>query len=263
MAEISMTRIRSSRADVHQVKRLQLSTFVVLVIGYEALARSGLLYKDVVPTLKAIAFAFVDLITNGEFYLHLSTTLLELTLAFLIGTLIGVITGIVFGLARIVGESLDPWVHYLAPTPKIVFLPVAVLFFGTGLAPKIAMGTLSAFFPVAVATYAAMRLTRVILLKVARSFGASKGQLVKVVYLPSLVTPIVGAMRLGFGAAIIGVLLTEMKLSTVGLGSIIAQDFDFFRIPEMYSVLIIIFVLAWSGNALFSAIDRRLSIYHT
>lgn len=256
-----MTRVHPGNTNDNQVKRVQLFTFIMLVLGYELLARSGLLYKDVAPTMTAIAFAMADLINSAEFYYHLSTTLFELLSAFLLGTLIGVGTGILFGLFRIVGESLDPWVHYLAPAPKIVFLPVAVLFFGTGLAPKIAMGTLSAFFPVAVATYAAMRLTRLILLKVARSFGATQWQLVQVVYLPSLVTPIVGAMRLGFGGAIIGVLLTEMKLSTIGLGSIIAQDFDFFRIPEMYSVLIIIFFLAWSGNAIFGVIDRRLAIY--
>src|SRR3546814_3895199 len=93
--------------------------------------------------------------------------MIELLAAFALGTLAGIAVGISFGLWRLLGEVLDPWVHYLAPTPKIVFLPIVVLFFGTGMGSKIAMGTVSAFFPVAVATFAAMRFVRPVFLKVA------------------------------------------------------------------------------------------------
>lgn len=240
---------------------IRVVTALLLLAGYEAVARSGLLYQDVVPTLHSIGGALVNLFANGEFYYHLGVTLLELAAAFAIGTTVGLGLGIAFGLWRLFGEVFDPWVHYLAPTPKIIFLPIVVLFFGTGVSSKIALGALSAFFPVAVATFAAMLLVRPVLIKVAMTLQASTWQTVRLVYLPSLVVPVIGAMRIGLGATVIGVLLAEIKMSRAGLGNLIAQDYDFFRIPEMYALLIVVFAIAWAGNSVMEYLARRLSFY--
>ncbi|WP_425417613.1 ABC transporter permease [Oricola indica] len=261
MAEIYMRSRLALRRDrvFDETTRIQLVTAIVLLAAYEGIAQSGLLYQDVVPSLIAIVRALFALVTTGEFYFHLSVTVIEITVAFLIGTFIGVTAGICFGLWRLLGEVLDPWVHYLAPTPKIIFLPITVLFFGTGISSKIAMGSLSAFFPVAVATYAAMRLVRPVLVRVAKSFNATTWQTVRFVYLPSLVMPVISSMRIGLGATVIGVLLTEIKMSQVGLGNLIVQDYNFFRIPEMYSLLLVIFAVAWAGNTGMELLAKRLS----
>ncbi len=261
MAEISLTRPAHIKSALFSsdVTRIRVATCVILLLAYEGIARSGLLYQDVVPSLLSIFRALGMVLITGDFYFHLGVTMIELLAAFALGTLAGIAVGISFGLWRLLGEVLDPWVHYLAPTPKIVFLPIVVLFFGTGMGSKIAMGTVSAFFPVAVATFAAMRLVRPVFLKVAVTLHASTWQTVRLVYLPSLVAPVVGAMRIGLGATVIGVLLAETKMSRSGLGNLIAQDYSFFRIPEMYSLLIVVFFIAWAGNAAMEALSRRLS----
>lgn len=260
MAEVSLESPRDKpRRMVDEVARVRLVTALLLLAGYEILAQSGLLYKGVVPSLFAIGSALLETATTADFYNHLGITVFEIVAGCAFGSFAGFVLGIVFGLWRFLGRVLDPWVHYLAPTPKIIFLPILVMAFGAGVGSKIGMGAISAFFPVAVATFAGMLLVRPVLIRVAASYHASTWQIVRMVYLPSLVAPVLSAMRIGLGAAIIGTLLAEIKMSRAGLGYLIIQDYNFFRIAEMYALLIVVFLLAWLANSGMERLGRRLT----
>ena len=94
---------------------------------------------------------------------------------------------------------------------------------------------------------------------VGRMYNLNTWQIVTKIYIPALVNPIVAGMRLGLGVCIIGVLLGEIKLSNAGLGFLAIDYYSMFRIPELYAVLIIIFVLAVGANSLMSHVTRRFS----
>jgi len=68
--------------------------------------------------------------------------------------------------------------------------------------------------------------------------------------------PIINGVRLGLGVAIIGTLLAETKLSNSGIGFLIIQAYSLFDMPRMYAMLIVVFVLAISANALIGWIGR-------
>ena len=261
MVEIPLTSgtKRATSAAIGNVARIRIVTGVGLLMFYELVARSGLLYGAVVPSLLDIVWALMNLLGSTAFYPHLMATVVEVVAGFLIGTCLGLMLGISFGLWRLLGEVLDPWIHYLAPTPKIIFLPILILLFGAGMGSKIAMGAVSAFFPVVVATYAGMRLVRPVLIRVATSFQATSWQLIKMIYLPSLIAPAISAMRIGLGATIIGTLLAEIKMSREGIGFLIALDYSFLRVPEMYSLLIVVFVLALLANSGMELLGRKLA----
>jgi NitT/TauT family transport system permease protein len=77
------------------------------------------------------------------------------------------------------------------------------------------------------------------LLRVARSFRARLHQRLLKVYLPAMVAPLLNGARLGFGVALIGVLLAETKLSNQGIGYMIMQAYARFDMPRMYALLIL------------------------
>jgi ABC-type nitrate/sulfonate/bicarbonate transport system permease component len=227
---------------------------------WEAVAASGLLYRDVVPSLSAIGGALLQLLLDPVFYRNLMVTAGEIALALLIGGLAGVAVGIAIGGSRFLTSAYEPFIYYLGPTPKIIFFPVMILWFGVGPGSKVAMGALSCFFPVAVSAAAGMRGIDKILIKVGRVFHASPVQMVTKVYLPAMRGPIVNGLRLGLGVAIIGALLAETKLSNQGLGYLVIQTYTTFNMPRMYALLIALFVLSIGANALigrFGATDIR------
>lgn len=230
------------------MRRLQLAALALLVLGWEALSWSGLFYRGVIPSILSISAALAGLLVQPSFYANLLTTLGEVLGAVAIGATLGFVAGILIGGTRLARRAYEPALHYLAPTPKIVFLPILITLFGVGPASKVAMGAVSCFFPVALSVIGGMVLVNPVHLRVARGFGLSRWRTILSVYLPSLVAPVLTGLRLGLGVAVIGCLLSEIKLSNRGLGFIAIQYYGQFRIPEMYAVLIVIFLLAGLAN---------------
>jgi len=241
---------KPARPLVRPVTLLRVALVVGLLAGWQALSVSGLLYRDVVPSLLAIGRALYDTLSNGHFYFHLYTTFYEIALAMLIGGISGLIVGLLLGASPLLSKSFEVYLYYLGPCPKIIFFPLMLLWFGVGPGSKTAMGAISCFFPIALNAAGGMREIDKIFISVGRSFRANTWQMVTKIYLPAMRYPIVNGIRLGLGVALIGTLLAETKLSNRGIGFLVIQAYDFFRMPEMYALLIILFVIAIGANAL-------------
>jgi ABC-type nitrate/sulfonate/bicarbonate transport system permease component len=229
---------------------LRVATFLILWIAWEGLAASGLLFQDVVPSSLKIAVAVWSLVMSPAFYYNVEFTLAEVLVSLGIGTAAGIVVGLALGASRFAGKAFEPYLHYLAPTPKIVFLPILLVLFGVGPGSKIAMGTLSCFFPMALSVASGVRQVDPVLLRVGRSFNLGWMQIVRKIYLPALVPAIATGLKLGLGVAIIGCLLAEIKMSNRGLGFLVMQYYSQFRIPSMYAALLIAFGVAALGNVL-------------
>jgi ABC-type nitrate/sulfonate/bicarbonate transport system permease component len=227
---------------------------VAIVVGilatWEAVAASGLLFRDVVPSLLIIGRAIVELLADPAYYFNLGVTAGEIGLAMLIGGLAGLSVGILLGSNRLLSRAFESYLYYLGPTPKIIFFPIMIMWFGVGPGSKIAMGVLSCFFPVALSAAAGMRTIDNVLIRVGRSFRAGTWQMVTKIYLPAMRLPIINGVRLGLGVAIIGTLLAETKLSNKGVGFLIINAYSTFNMPRMYALLIVLFVLSIGVNAL-------------
>jgi ABC-type nitrate/sulfonate/bicarbonate transport system permease component len=250
MAESGLIRARATALPLSAVTLLRVVIILTVILVWEATARSGLLYRDVVPSLLVIGRAVVRQLLEREFYWHLGWTGLEVGGALLVGGLSGLIVGLLLGSSRLLSAAFESFLYYLGPTPKIIFFPVMVMWFGVGPGSKAALGTLSCFFPIALSAAAGMRGIDEVLIRVGRSFRAGTWQMVTKIYLPAMRHPIINGVRLGLGVAIIGTLLAETKLSNRGIGFLIINSYSTFDMPRMYALLIILFVLAIGANAL-------------
>ena len=246
---------------MHRLKVLgvQIATFLAVWAGWEGLSRSGLLYEGVVPSSLAVFAAIGRHLVDPAFWDHTGRTAYEVVTGFAIGSSIGVALGLLLGLRRFLAAVIEPFINYLAATPKIVFLPILMVMFGVGPGSKVAMAAISAFFPVALSVYRGALLVSPVLVRVARSFNASQWRIVRSVFLPSLVPPLLTGLRLGLGVAIVGTLLAEIKLANKGLGYVVIQHYNFFRTADMYAVLIIIFVAAVAINSVMDRLAARVS----
>jgi len=257
MAQAALNPPVAPRLGRARLTLLRIMTFFVLLAAWEALAASGWLFEGVVPSVLKVAAALWALLTSASFYFNLELTLGEVLASLALGATAGIVVGLALGTSRFGAKAFEPYLHYLAPTPKIVFLPILLVLFGVGPGSKVAMGTLSCFFPMALSVATGVRQVDAVLLRVGRSFNLSVPQLVAKIYLPSLVPAIATGLKLGLGVAIIGCLLAEIKMSNRGLGFLVMQSYAQFRIPEMYAALIVAFAVAACGNALIARFLRR------
>ena len=264
MAETGrLTQPARTAPPIGPVGLLRTAIVLALLAIWEFLAHSGWLYRDVVPSLVSIGRAMADLLTHGEYYYNLAVTAGEIGVALLIGGGSGLLVGLVLGANRFLSKAFEPYLYYLGPTPKIIFLPICIMWFGVETPSKIALGTFSCFFPVALSVAAGMRQIDRVLIRVGQSFRANTLQMVLKVYLPAMRHPIINGVRLGFGFALIGVLLAETRLSNKGVGFLIMQADSTFDMPRMYAMLIVLFVLAIGANALIGRLGGLDSIKRT
>jgi ABC-type nitrate/sulfonate/bicarbonate transport system permease component len=238
------------------VALLRIVIIAAVALAWEMLAASGLLFRDVVPSLGVIGSAVFRLLADEGFYRNLAITLGEIAAALAIGGIAGLGVGILLGANRFLSRAYESLIYYLGPTPKIIFFPVLIMWFGVGSGSKIAMGVLSCFFPIAISAAAGMRQIDPILIRVGQSFRASIRQMIVKVYLPAMREPIVNGVRLGMGVAMIGTLLAETKLSNKGVGFMIIDAYNTFDMPRMYAVLLTLFVIAIGANTLVGRASR-------
>jgi len=258
------------------VTRLRIVILLTILVSWEALAASGLLLREVVPSLVAVGRALAELLFRPDlkwpvdigslrfvhqfwvpaFYWHLYVTIMEVATALVIGGTAGLLVGLALGANPFLSKAFERFLYYLGPTPKIVFFPVMIMWFGVGPESKIAMGTISCFFPIVLSVAAGMRQIEGVLIRVGRSFRLNTWQMVTKIYLPAMREPIVNGVRLGMGVAMIGTLLAETKLSNKGVGFMIIDAYNTFDMPRMYAALLMLFVIAIGANTLVGRASR-------
>ena len=223
-------------------------TVLGVVAVWELIGRTGLFLPDLFPSFIAIVHALWTHVTTPILLPHLAASFSAVGGGFLIGTVLGVPLGVILGSRRAVIAVSEPLILYLAVVPKIIILPIFILFFGIGVQSKLAVGAAAAFFPISLLTIAGMREVKPIYVTVARSVGAPPLKVATQVYLPAVMAYVFAGLRLGMGAAVTGALLAETKVAQAGLGFLAVNYYGQFQIAEMYSLFLLIFLLATALN---------------
>lgn len=246
----------------YTITRIRVITVIGIIGAWEAFATLGrmeILYGDVIPSSWMIFVAIWQELTSSNFYHHLGITFAEHIVGFTVGSLMAIALGISMGVNETLRKALEPYLNAIGSTPKIIFLPILFLIFGTGIESKMAKGALSAFFPVVFTTALGMALINPVLIKVGRSFNLSKWQMVTKVFMPAMVNPVITGLRLGMAITVIGVLVAELKFSDGGLGYQLGIYYEQFRIAPMYAIIVIIFALAAAANVGMTMLQDRVN----
>jgi ABC-type nitrate/sulfonate/bicarbonate transport system permease component len=144
-------------------------------------------------------------------------------------------------------------------TPRLVFLPLLILWMGIGIWSKIMIVFVGALFPLLINTYEGVKNVDRVLVNVVRSFGASEWQTMKVVVLPNSVPYIVVGLRLAIGRALLGVVVGEFFASSRGLGFMIAGAATNYKVDVVFVGVAIFMGLSLALTHLVKRLESRLS----
>lgn len=185
-------------------------------------------------TPSKVAAAFYRLLLDGQIEEHFYVS----ALAFLLGLGLAIVAGLPFGVimgrSRVLDALLDPYVTAFNATPRIVWLPLMILWFGIGIWSKIVIVFAGAVFPLLINTYVGVKNVDRVLVNVVRSFGANEWQVMKVVVLPNSLPYIIAGLRLAIGRAILGVVVGEFFGSSKGLGYMIASAATNYKVDVVF-----------------------------
>jgi ABC-type nitrate/sulfonate/bicarbonate transport system permease component len=230
--------------------------FLALLAAWQLLWLRGL--PDYVLGPVEILRHFAAALGSAELYQHAGASLLRALPGFAIGTLIGVALGLAAGVARGFDQMLSPVVFLTYPVPKIVMLPLFMLWFGIGDLSKILIIALACFYPTFINAYYGARSTPTILVWSGLNMGASRWEIFRRVVVPSAAPLVFAGMRVALALSFIVMFATEMINARSGLGHLIREAENGLRFDLMYVSLLAIAILGYVGDRLLRAARARV-----
>ncbi|HEV8641405.1 MAG TPA: ABC transporter permease [Methylomirabilota bacterium] len=210
-------------------------------------------------TPSEIAVALVGLLRGGELQQHFTVSALEFLIGLGLSVAVGLPLGVLLGRVRWLDDLFDPFVTALNATPRIVWLPLLMLWFGIGVWSKVMIVFLGAVFPLLVNTYEGVRNADPVLVNVVRSFGGSEWQVARMVVLPGALPYVVAGLRLAIGRAILGVVVGEFFGASRGLGYMIAAAASSYRADVMFAGVLVLMALSLALTFSVKAVEARLT----
>lgn len=197
-----------------------------------------------------------EMADDGTIWMHIRISLLRFFSAYALALTASLPLGLLLGWYTRAMRVLDPVIQILRPISPIAWFPLAVLWFGVGNAPAVFIITLSAFFPILLATVSAVRAVPTGYLRVAQNFGASRLTLFRTVVLPAAFPTIVVGLRIAVGTAWIHLVAGEMLGAQSGLGFLIVDARNSLRTDTILAAMATIGLLGL-------AVDRTMSLGET
>jgi NitT/TauT family transport system permease protein len=207
----------------------------------------------------AIGHFLWQMIVDGSLLRDISVTGLETVLGFLIGNLIGTFVGLSLWYSLFVSRVVQPFVIAIGSIPIIALAPIIIIWFGTGLASKIAMSTLSVVVVALVTSYKGAIGVDPDQINLLRTLGARKPQIFSKLVVPASLTDIFAGLKLTVGFALIGAIVGEFMSSSVGLGHAIFQAGSLYAIPKVFASLVGTITLALALTFIVGKIEQLLT----
>ncbi|MFI7132846.1 ABC transporter permease [Nonomuraea sp. NPDC050153] len=231
---------------------------VVVVALWELLVRLRVIDPFYFSRPSDIALRVRDWFADGEILEHLRVTLVEASLALLIGAALGLGGGFLLARVTLLADILDPYIKMLNALPRVVLAPIFLLWFGLGIWSKVAFGVTLVFFIVFFNTYQGVRDVSSVLVDNARMLGAKERQLIRHVFLPSALTWIFSSLHVSVGFAIVGAVVGEYLGSSRGMGYLISQAEGVFDTTGVFAGMVVLSAVVLLLDLAVHRIERHL-----
>ena len=238
------------------------SPVIVLLIAWEALARSGLVTPFMLPTFSGVLERIATDTASGDLPVALGLTLWRALAGFFISAVAGIALGVAMARSRAFNWFFDPIISIGFPVPKIAFLPIIVLWLGFFDLSKITIIVFNSIFPVVTATVVGVCGVEKELIWSARNFGTSERALTWDVLLPAALPQIFTGLQVTLPIALIVGILTEMAMGGYGIGASMQTASRFADLLGVFAGIVEIAVVGYVLVKLMSLLRARLLIWH-
>ena len=231
---------------------------IVLVLGWQAAAMAGLMSPRVLASPVAILMTAWGLLVSGDLITNMAVSLERVMAGLAIGVAAGVVLAVASGLSRLGEDIVDAPMQMLRTLPFLALVPLFILWFGIGEAPKVGLVALGSVFPVYLNLYAGIRGIDPKLLEAGRVFGLSRWGVIREIVLPGAMPFGLVGLRYALGVAWLSLVVAEQINATAGIGYLINDARDFLRTDVIVVGLAVYAVLGLATDGLVRLAERRL-----
>src|SRR3954447_11947041 len=240
---------------------LGVGSIVLLLIVWEALPHLvtlGAGTRMFFTTPSRVGATLWNMMVTGTLWAPLGVSAAGFGVGLLLSIAVGLPLGVLLGRSRTLNAMFDPFITAFNATPRLVFLPLLMLWFGLGVWSKVVIVFIGALFPILINTYEGVRNADRLLINVVRSFGASEWDVARLVVVPNALPYIIAGLRLAIGRAMLGVVVAEFFGSESGLGVMMVQAAGRYQVDVVFSGLIVFAVLSLVLTWMVQLLENRL-----
>lgn len=218
--------------------------FTLFFVLWEVIARMGWVSHLLLPPISEVVTETMEMAESGQLWGHLSFSATNFTLGFLIAAATGIPLGLLLGASKKLDMILGPYVWAFFSTPRLALLPLVTVALGFGMASKVFLIFIGAFFVIVINTWAGVKTVEQSLIHAGRVFGANKIQIFSKVVVPYTLPFIVVGLRLGVTRALVVTVVAEMLASSRGMGYVIVRAVDAFNSARLFSMIVILVIVS-------------------
>ncbi len=183
---------------------------------------------------------------------HSYVTLYETVIGFVLASVLGLATAVLIAYSRTMDKALYPIVLFAQVIPKVAIAPLLVVWFGNGLAPKIILAVLIAFFPVVISGVAGLRSTDPELIELSATMGASRWKTFRKIRFPNALPHLMAGEKVAVTLAVVGAVVGEFVGASEGLGYVLLLANGNLDSAMLFAALILMSLI---GILLFAVVE--------
>ena len=207
------------------------------------------------------AQALFGMVGQGEVWAAVGGTLASFGTGLGISVVFGIPIGLILGRTPVLRELVDPWINILYSVPYVVFLPIIIFWFGIDMTSRVVLVVWSAALPLLISVIGAARNLDRNYLNVATVFTSSPLYTLRTVVFPATLPYVLSGIRLAVGRGLVGAIVAELFLGSVGLGNLVQVQTSNFQMDAAMGTITIIAIIAIAINKAIVSVERRFAYW--
>lgn len=237
---------------------MRLLPWAIVVVLWQVMIDAHLVKPGLLPTPLAVLETFWRRLLHDRLWLDVAMSCQRVLLGLLLGITAAIPTAFLLGWYRSARRIVDPLINFFRSLPPIALIPLVIVYFGIDELAKIVMLFYAAFFSGVIVMYEGILQTNPLYIRVARTFGATDGEIFWRVIVPLSVPHVLTALRVALGICWATLVAAELIAAQRGLGAVIENAANYFQLNTIYMGIICIGAVALLMDTALRLVSARI-----
>lgn len=232
---------------------------IIFLASWEIAAYTGVLNSFIFSSPSRVAASIADMALDGSLFYHLGITLAETFLSFFLVMFLGILAAVLLWWKDGFSKILEPYLIVLNSLPKTALAPIFIVWLGNNMKTIIVAAVSVAVFGTIITLYTAFTSVEEDKIRLIRTLGGSRRDILLLVVLPSNIPSIISMMKVNIGLSLVGVIIGEFLAARAGLGYLIIYGSQVFKLDWVMMSIVILCLVATALYQGLSAFERRFA----
>ncbi len=253
--KLYLKKLKLNKILVHLV---QILILIFIIFIWEYLSRNNIINSFIYSSPSKIVKTIIDLYKQNNLFNHIWITVYETFISFSLATILGTFIAIILWYSVFLYRVIDPYLTVLNSLPKVALGPIIIILCGANINSIIIMALLISLIITISNVYSGFVNTDKSRIKLMKSFGASKYQILKYLIIPYNYYVIINSLKINVGMSLVGVIMGEFLVSKSGIGYLINYGSQVFNLNLVFAGIIILLVVSYLMYLLVLYIEKVL-----